>query len=76
MSAVIEQHVAMVASVLHIPPIVILVVGLVTVLRFVFSLVHTILSNAHRWFIRSSVKPTKYGEWAIVTGASDGVGKA
>jgi 17beta-estradiol 17-dehydrogenase / very-long-chain 3-oxoacyl-CoA reductase len=35
-----------------------------------------ILSKVYKFFIRSGVDVRKYGSWAVVTGASDGIGKA
>ncbi|OQS04744.1 estradiol 17-beta-dehydrogenase [Thraustotheca clavata] len=36
----------------------------------------TILSSFYAFFLRPGKKLTKYGKWAIVTGATDGIGKA
>ena len=42
-------------------------------------LVHTVVSvlwALYRTLLRSGKNPRKYGEWAVVTGATDGIGKA
>ncbi|RHY87727.1 hypothetical protein DYB37_003690 [Aphanomyces astaci] len=36
----------------------------------------TLLSGIYAFFLRGGKKLTKYGKWAIVTGATDGIGKA
>ncbi|RHY25195.1 hypothetical protein DYB32_008475, partial [Aphanomyces invadans] len=36
----------------------------------------TLLSGFYAFFLRGGKKLTKYGKWAIVTGATDGIGKA
>lgn len=58
-----------------IPPIVIVVSVLVTALiclRIAISIIWFIFT----YFIRPGKKLTAYGEYAIVTGATDGIGKA
>jgi len=47
-------------------------VGGLVIVRLVVSLLWTV----YRTVFRSGNNPRKYGEWAIVTGATDGIGKA
>mmetsp|Transcript_6887 Transcript_6887/g.7916 ORF Transcript_6887/g.7916 Transcript_6887/m.7916 type:complete len:316 (-) Transcript_6887:1795-2742(-) len=48
------------------------VIGYVTVAVFALKTVSAILSR----FVAGGVKPTAYGKWVVVTGATDGIGKA
>lgn len=49
-----------------------LVIGGFNLLSFSFNAIVSI----YKTFIRRGVKPTKLGKWAVVTGATDGIGKA
>lgn len=51
---------------------IITVVGAIVLARFLFDLVNGIFIH----FIRPAKNLKKYGSWAIVTGATDGIGKA
>lgn len=46
-------------------------VGLLVVLRYAFTFLHFL----YRLFLRAPKRPTGYGSWAVVTGATDGIGK-
>mmetsp|Transcript_2389 Transcript_2389/g.3447 ORF Transcript_2389/g.3447 Transcript_2389/m.3447 type:complete len:315 (-) Transcript_2389:37-981(-) len=47
-------------------------IGIISISKFVLGLI----SVFYRFFLRPSKNLRKYGEWAIVTGATDGIGKA
>jgi len=53
-------------------PAALVVVGGIVVLNFALGL----LGTFYRYQLRPSVKLTKFGKYAIVTGATDGIGKA
>jgi len=48
------------------------VLGILTALWHGFTLLHFV----YRLFVRAPVRLTSYGQWAAVTGATDGIGKA
>jgi len=50
----------------------IVVVGAFTVINFGLK----VLTNFYKYFLRPSKNLKKLGEWAVVTGATDGIGKA
>lgn len=52
-------------------------VSVVTIIGVAVALkaIH-VLSLIYKFFLREAVDVTKYGKWAIVTGATDGIGKA
>lgn len=35
-----------------------------------------VLVNLYKWFLRPSKNLAKLGKWAVITGATDGIGKA
>ena len=51
--------------------LIVLLVGLVKCAQATSALLRFI----YRHFLRPLDKPTKYGKWAIVTGATDGIGR-
>ncbi|CAK4490989.1 unnamed protein product [Aphanomyces euteiches] len=57
---------------LQLAQIVVQVFGLLVLAKVGLSL----LSSFYSFFLRGGKKLTKYGKWAIVTGATDGIGKA
>mmetsp|Transcript_36647 Transcript_36647/g.95979 ORF Transcript_36647/g.95979 Transcript_36647/m.95979 type:complete len:332 (-) Transcript_36647:43-1038(-) len=50
-------------------------VGFAVVALKTGRLVSAVVGAFYRWFVRPAVSPTKFGEWAVVSGASDGIGK-
>jgi len=50
----------------------VILLGLAVVIRWVFVLIH----KFYVYFIRPAKNIKKYGKWAIVTGCTDGIGKA
>eukprot|EP00956_Cyclotella_meneghiniana_P033760 scaffold98802_cov70-Cyclotella_meneghiniana.AAC.3 len=53
-------------------PAVLVVVGIAVLSNFALKL----LSNLYKYYLRPTPKLTKFGKYAIVTGATDGIGKA
>eukprot|EP01035_Chromulina_nebulosa_P022007 gene22007-28490_t len=47
-------------------------IGLISILKVIF----VPLNGIYRHFIRSGLNIRKFGKWAVVTGATDGIGKA
>jgi len=53
-------------------PAVLVVIGIAVLSNFALKL----LSNLYKYYLRPTPKLTKFGKYAIVTGATDGIGKA
>jgi hypothetical protein len=56
----------------HLVTLVFAVLGVLAAVYHGFAVLHFV----YRLFLRAPVRLTKYGSWAVVTGATDGIGKA
>jgi len=55
---------------------VLLAVSALYLVSKVVGIVLSLVQGLYRWLLRPAVDPTTFGAWAVVSGASDGIGRA
>jgi 17beta-estradiol 17-dehydrogenase / very-long-chain 3-oxoacyl-CoA reductase len=56
---------------------IVLVLAVLSVLRFSVTLYGIFVKGIYRHFLRPAINiRSKYGSWVVITGATDGIGKA
>jgi hypothetical protein len=50
-------------------------IGALVLAKFAFNLAYSLASSFYAFYVHAA-NPKKYGKWAVVTGATDGIGKA
>ncbi len=56
-------------------PTVLSYLGLALLAKTALYVLLTLLKGGYVWFLRGRRQLAKYGKWAVVTGATDGIGK-